>query len=102
MTLGSAKYLFVSDSPRTIQNVRKWWSDDERRADIPPIFSIVDLANIAWLYGGFDDAKSFSKDALMTTCAVSMMPSNKVWAAFGAKLRSFVSEEKMTSEAAAW
>lgn len=101
MTLGSAKYLFVSDSPMTIRNVRRWWNKDEGRVDMPPIFSIVDLANIAWLYGGFDDAKSFSKDALMTTCAASMMPSNKVWAAFGAKLRCFVSEEKMTAEAAA-
>lgn len=72
MTLGNAKYLFVSDSPMTIRNVRKWWNKDEGRADIPPIFSIVDLANIAWLYGGLDDARSFTKDALMTTCAASM------------------------------
>lgn len=101
MTLGNAKFIFVSDSPKTIRNVRKWWSKDEGRVDIPPIFSIVDLANIAWLYGGIDNDGSFSKEALMTTCAASMMPSDKVWAAFNAKLKSFVSEEKMTPEAAA-
>ena len=101
MTLGSAKFLFVSDSPMTIRNVRRWWSSDEGRVDIPPIFSIIDLANIAWLYGGVDIDGSFSKEALMTTCAASMMPSDKVWAAFSAKLRNFVSEEKMTPEAAA-
>ncbi len=101
MALGNARFLFVSDSPRTIQNVRRWWTKDEGRVDIPPIFSIVDLANIAWLYGGIDNDGSFSKEALMTTCAASMMPSDKVWAAFSAKLRSFVSEEKMTPEVVA-
>ena len=101
MTLGNAKFLFVSDSPKTIRNVRKWWTKDEGRVDIPPIFSVVDLANIAWLYGGIDNDGSFSKEALMTTCAASMMPSDKVWAAFSAKLKTFVSEEKMTPEAVA-
>ena len=59
-TLSKAKFLFLSDSSLTILNTRRWWQDDEGRSDIPPIFSIVDLANIAWLYGDSTDTKNLA------------------------------------------
>lgn len=95
----NSQALFVSLSKLTIRNVNLWWQHDEGRTDIAPIFSLTDLANLAWLYGGAN-SDSFSKEALMASCAAAMVPSEEVWNVWSTKLSKWVDCGKLTSEEA--
>ena len=99
-TIRKAKAFFVSLSALTIINVRKWWKNDEGRTDIAPIFSLTDLANLAWLYNTKGSSNTLSKEALMASCAAAMVPSEVIWSAWSQKLQEYVDKKKMTVQEA--
>lgn len=92
-----SRAFFVSESKLTIQNIRKWWNIDEARNDLPPIFSLIDLANLAWLYSPKQDS-SILKDTVMSTCAAAMVPTDRVWQAWVTIISEHQRSGKITEE----
>lgn len=88
--------LFVTSSPHTLASVRKWWVNDEGRDDIAPIFSLNDLANYAWLRNPSEERGGLQREALISTCAAAMNPSEKVWRQFTKRLSSNIAKGTIT------
>lgn len=99
-TISKSKALFVTSSPMTIYNARRWWSETENRTDIAPIFSLYDLANYAWLYGGAQEHSTLQKDSLLAAFAAMMVPRSAVWNSALAKLEKDVCQGRLTEEQA--
>lgn len=100
-TVPKAGFFFGSESYLTIKNVSSWWSGCEHRSDLPPIFSVVDLANLAWLYGDSFAKGDYGKESLVAACAASAAPSDDVWRLFSDKLMKLVDDDKIEAETAA-
>lgn len=100
-TLSRAGCFFATESYLTIRNVSIWWDKNEHRSDFPPIFSLVDLANLAWLYSDTFSKGDYGKESLIAACAASMSPSEEVWKLFSDKLMRLVDEKEIGAEAAA-
>lgn len=88
--------LFVTSSPHTLASVRRWWVNDEGRDDIAPIFSLNDLANFAWLRNPSEESRGLQREALISTCAAAMNPSEKVWKQFTRRLSANISKGTIT------
>lgn len=99
-SIAKAKALFVSDSPRTIANVNKWWRQDEGRDDIPPIFSLTALANYAWLRDpqGQETGEALIDTSLLLACSTALLPTDAMWSHFTERLRSHVSDGSISKE----
>lgn len=102
-SIAKAKALFVSDSPRTIANVNKWWRHDEGRDDIPPIFSLTALANYAWLRDpqGQETGEALIDTSLLLACSTALLPTDAMWNHFTERLRNHISNGSIQKETVA-
>lgn len=89
--------IFVATSPRVIRNVRRWWNEDESRADIPPIIHISEIANIAWLRDPCSKSDLHIQE-LVALCEAALRPSEKTWRRFIGHLRKLQIQNSLSSE----
>ena len=91
-----AKYVFVSDSSRTVLSAARWYRETHPRG-VEPIVHFRLLTNTAWLVRPAD-ASSVPMHQLIAVCAAVLRPSIELWSRFVAGLSELVSSGDLNDD----
>lgn len=91
--------VFVTSSRLVIENVRRWWEEDEGEFSFPPVVHIRALANLAWLKRPRTTG-DLQLRQLVTLCSTAMKPSAGTWTRFLTHLDGLTRSNRLTEDQA--
>ena len=92
----NARFVFASDSVRTVSTVTDWYRDSNPHGS-QPIVHFRSVANAAWLLRP-GDADDVPMHELISVCAAVLRPSPDVWAGFVRRLDEFVASGELSDD----
>ncbi len=95
--LEEAQFVFATNSPRVIRNVRLWWQDDEGETGIEPVVHIRALTNLAWLKKP-NLCSDFKVRELTALCTAALRPDQATWERFLRHLDTLRKSNKLSSD----
>ena len=94
--VSNAKYVFASESPRTVSNAARWYREAHPRG-VEPIVHFWSVTNTAWLVRPAD-ASSVPMHELIAVCEAVLRPSTELWSRFVAGLSDLVSSGDVSDD----
>ena len=94
--LRNAAYLFVSESSRTIANVREWYRGTNPDG-FEPIVDLRWITNAAWMVGP-GVAPEAPIHHLVAACAAMLMPDERIWNRFVERLEDLVEAGEVSDD----
>jgi hypothetical protein len=95
-SLDDARAVFVATSPRTINNIERWYKD-QGLDGLPPIIHYLALSNRAWLKRPASATK-LKLHELIALCVAAQRPSRAGWERFVAHLRQLEESGELSSD----
>ena len=94
--LRDAKYVFASDSSRTVSTAERWWYRDHKRG-LEPLVHFRSVANTAWLLRPANGA-AVPIQELVAVCAAVLRPSAQIWSGFVRGLDELVTSGALSDD----
>ena len=94
--MSNAKYIFASDSARTVANASHWYRRGYPHG-LEPIVHFRSVTNAAWVVRPAD-ASDVPMHQLVAVCAALLQPSVEVWSRFVAHLDEMVTTGELSDD----